>query len=130
MKTILFSIIGAAMLFMVACSGNKAERTTRDYSDMLGMWVLQEPQRDGKWELMFNEDSTGFIFVDDAYRCGIAWQPGDSCIDLNFLFDQDGVKCTIPKKFRIAVDTDTLILQDIDSVGNVIVTERFIRFKQ
>lgn len=130
MRTTLFTILAAAMLILAACSGNKAERAAHDYSEMLGMWVLQEPQRDGKWELMFNEDSTGFIFVDDACRCGIAWQPGDSCIDLNFLFNSDGVKYSIPKKFRVAVDTDTLILQDIDSVGNVLVTERYIRYKQ
>ncbi len=128
MRIFVSSIITAITLFFVACGGSKKE-TVADYSNLFGMWVLQEPQRDAKWEVMFNEDSTGFIFVDDAYRCGIVWQPGDSCIDVKFQFNSQGANYSIPKKFRTIIDADTLILQDVDSVGAVKVTERYIRYK-
>lgn len=130
MKNVFFSLMCVAALLLTAC-GNKAQKSlVDDYGDMLGLWVLQEPQRDAKWEMMFNEDSTGFVFVADTFHCSFSWLPNDDVIDVKYLYNNGGVKYTIANKFKHALDADTLILQEIGEGGAELVKNRYLRFKQ
>lgn len=120
----------AAGLLLVACGGKKDEAAVPDYSNMLGLWMLQEPQLESKWEIMFNEDSTGFIFVADTFHCGIAWQPDSALINVDFLYKNYGLKYSIRRKFNAVVDADTLWLQEIAADGTPQTKDKYLRYKQ
>lgn len=130
MKATIFSILAAALLF-TACGGSKSEKTeTPYYSEMLGLWVLREPVNDSKLELMFNEDSTGFVFVADTFHCGISWQPDSSIIDALYHYRMKGMKFSVPRKFDYSVLCDTLFLREICEDGSLSPVSKFVRFKQ
>lgn len=117
---------------MAACVGNKTEQAaaTKDYSELLGMWVLQQQQDSAKLEMMFNEDSTGFVFVADTFHCGIKWQPDSSLIDVRYLYSTNGIKFAIEKRYSPTLDADTLFLQEVAPDGVLLVKNKFVRFKQ
>ena len=60
-----------ALLFLLlaSCGGEKKEQPAAKIIDPVwGLWVQQIPDGTAKFELMFNEDKSGFLFVDDALK--------------------------------------------------------------
>lgn len=129
MRTIVFSIIGLISLSFAACGGNQ-KKSAADYSDIFGLWVQQEPQTAAKWEIMFTEDSTGFVFVADTFHCGISWLPGSSFIDVKYNYTNSGAESSITKRLKPFVTGDTLLLQEIAADGTPSLKSKYIRFKQ
>ena len=98
MRTTVFSALAIVALLFTACAGGQSEKPSAPYySDMLGLWVLQQPDGAAKLELMFNEDSTGFVFVADTFHCGISWQPDSAVINAEYHYRMQGMKFFVLK---------------------------------
>ena len=129
MRLSVFSVIVTIALLLVACGGNN-KKSSADYSEILGLWVLEGAQGDAKKEIMFNEDSTGFVFVADTFHCGISWQPDSAVINAEYHYRMQGMKFSIPRRFDYSVSCDTLFLREIAEDGSMSPVSRFVRFKQ
>lgn len=124
MKKIIFALLAAAAI--CACGNKKSEQPAeKAVNPMWGMWVQQEPQWDAKWEIMFNEDSTGFVFVDDKFYSRTSWLQ-DSLLRVKFEF-ADGK--TGEQSFSVKLVADTLWLRDAAQAANPEVL-RYLRFRQ
>ena len=131
MRTTVFSALAIVALLFTACGGGRSEQPAAPYySDMLGLWVLQQPDGAAKLELMFNEDSTGFVFVADTFHCGISWQPNSAVINAEYHYRMQGMKFSIPRRFDYSVSCDTLFLREFAEDGSLSPVSRFVRFKQ
>ena len=123
MRTTVFSALAIVALLFAACGGGRSEKPAAPYySDMLGLWVLQQPDGAAKLELMFNEDSTGFVFVADTFHSAV--------INAEYHYRMQGMKFSIPRRFDYSVSCDTLFLREIAEDGSLSPVSRFVRFKQ
>lgn len=129
MRLSVFSVIVTIALLLVACGGNN-KKSSADYSEILGLWVLEGAQGDAKKEIMFNEDSTGFVFVADTFHCGISWLPGENSIDVKYNYNKNGIKSSVTKVLKPVVVVDTLTLQEIATGGAQAEITKYIRYKQ
>ncbi len=129
MRLSVFSVIVTIALLLVACGGNN-KKYSADYSEILGLWVLEGAQGDAKKEIMFNEDSTGFVFVADTFHCGISWLPGENSIDVKYNYNKNGIKSSVTKVLKPVIVVDTLTLQEIATGGAQAEITKYIRYKQ
>ena len=130
MKNIIFAISLAVVL--VSCGGKKQEQATVEAqavkveSPVLGLWVQQEPATEGKREIMFNEDRTGFVFVADTLHSRIKWEQGSS-LNVTFEHKNGAVEEAV---YTYTVNADTLCLGACDAKGDVGAVSSYVRFKE
>ena len=124
MKKIVYALLALALV--CACNGAKTEQQAGKVANPLwGMWLEQESPSDEKWEIMFNEDSTGFVFVDDKFYSRTSWTQ-DSLLRVKFEFTD---KTTGEQDFKVRIVVDTLWLKDVRASGSEDEVLRYIRFK-
>lgn len=121
----IFLIILASSLF-AACGNKKTEPEAPAVNPLWGMWALQEPATDAKVEMLFTEDSQGFVFVADTMNCYTIWSE-DSLLKIRYVYRNDSVPHSYRKFYKMKIDADTLFLDEVgDSAA---VKSRFVRSK-
>ena len=126
MKRIVFCF--AASLLFFSCGGKKTEKEPV-INPLWGMWVQQEPVMESKCEMMFTEDYKGFVFMADTFYCKMAWRQ-DSLLRIYFVNTADTVTPPTLRKFRMAINEDTLLLKETAAEGGESLTQKYIRFKE
>lgn len=119
-----------ALLFLLlaSCGGEKKEQPAAKIIDPVwGLWVQQIPDGTAKFELMFNEDKSGFLFVDDALKFKIEWEQ-DSLLHVRYKEPTNPAEVVVTKSFEKTMKGDTLWLRDIDSNNSEKLL--YLRFKQ
>lgn len=130
MKHFVYTFIAAATISFAACgSGNEKKPTAENVNPLWGMWIRQEPSASAKWEIMFNEDNTGFVFVADTLLCRTQWKC-DSLLHVDFLPQNDSTVCAVSKRFEAAIDADTLLLRCMNVAEGEPAESRYMRYKQ
>ena len=115
-----------ALVLVCACNGSKTEQQAGKVANPLwGMWLEQESPSDEKWEIMFNEDSTGFVFVDDKFYSRTLWTQ-DSLLRVKFEFAD---KATGEQVFKVKIVSDTLWLRGVCANDGDDEDLRYIRVK-
>lgn len=119
MKKLFFVVSALAfMLFVAACNmGNKA-------NPLWGLWV-QKPIFGPKVEIMFNDDNTGFVFVEDTVKYETMWKQ-DSLLLVNY-FD-----ASLPEKkfgnfklYKVTIDGDVMQLEE-KKTGKITKYSRYV----
>lgn len=109
-KTVCF-IATAVILFMAASCGNKnaQESVVKEVNPLWGMWLRQSPATTSKMELMFNEDSTGFVFNADTLLCELRWVQSN-LLNVEFVFESDSATDFVEQSYTPVLVADTLTL--------------------
>ena len=117
-KNLLFIFASALVACIISCSDSKV-------NPLWGMWTLQSEQSGSKTEIMFTDDYTGFVIVDEDVKYETSWQQ-DSVLRVNYFEMSTGKKgLGVRKTYSVDVDGDILTLKDIES-GEVSKYSRFV----
>ncbi len=119
MKKILsFIVASVAIISISSCGGNKV-------NPLWGMWTLQTEQSGAKTELMFTDDYTGFVIVDEAVQYETSWQQ-DTLLRVNYFEMSTGKKgLGVRKTYSFDIDGDNLTMKDVET-GEVSKYKRFV----
>ncbi len=106
--------------FVVSC-GHKE----KSVNPLWGLWIQVEPETVTKSEVMFNEDSTGFVFNADTLVCETRWLQNDK-LKVNFFLNPSDNGITKESVYSYTVIADTLVLNDDSSATST----RYLRVKE
>lgn len=96
-----------AVLYVSCTSGNKEP----EVNPLWGMWLQEYPSVATKSEIMFNDDSTGFVFNVDTLVYETRWS-GDDVIKVQYNSYNGGELHGLEKSYKVSVVQDTLTLLD------------------
>ncbi len=119
MKKILsFLIVMAAIFCASSCNDSKV-------NPLWGMWTLQTDESGAKTELMFTDDFTGFVIIDEDVKYETSWQQ-DTLLRVSY-FDMSTDKkgLGIRKVYSVDIDGNELTMKDVES-GEVSKYKRFV----
>ena len=128
MKTRFFCTALLFLLLFVSCGGEKKEQPAAKIIDPVwGLWVLQTPDGGTKFEIMFNENKSGFLFVNDALKFKIEWEQ-DSLLHVRYKNPANIAEVVETKSFKKTLKADTLWLKDVMNENSE--QMKYLRFKQ
>ena len=117
-KNLLLIVALVAMFIAASCSGDKV-------NPLWGMWTLQGGQSGTKTEIMFTDDYTGFVIINEDVKYETSWQQ-DSILRVNYFEMESGKKgLGVQRTYSIDVDGNTLTMREIES-GAVSTYERYV----
>lgn len=103
------------ILFMTGCN---------NVNPIWGLWV-QTPKNGPKTEIMFTDDNTGFVFVEDTVKYETTWKQ-DSLLCVDYYETSSPEKVAVESKsYRVTIDDDIMKLEDIKT-GKVTNYSRFV----
>lgn len=103
------------ILFMTGCGKT---------NPIWGLWV-QTPKIGPKTEIMFTDDNTGFVFVEDTVKYETKWKQ-DSLLYVDYFETLSTEKVAAESKFyKVTIDEGNMKLEDIKT-GKVTSYSRYV----
>lgn len=115
-------LIATLMITAYSCADSVKKQ---EINPLWGMWVQNFPQTSTKNEIMFNDDSTGFVFNVDTLVYETQWK-GENEIEIQYKSNNNATLNGYTIKYKAEVVEDTLTLQEEIS-GKL---TRYIRIRQ
>ena len=117
-KNLLLIVAFVAMFIAASCSGDKV-------NPLWGMWTLQGDQSGTKTEIMFTDDYTGFVIINEDVQYETSWQQ-DSLLRVSYFEMASGNKSLgVRKTYSIEIDGNTLTMKETGT-GAVSTYKRYV----